>query len=611
MISNTLGTVISNIFNEGLSSIENDTTRSHKNKIFHSKSSIPCAQKHDVNNFNSSFSTMGLGLQPPENSLKYSSAIVITSERSVEPYTTTESADMREKLKPPVSNRFINNTFANMNRPCYDQSYSSFWSESPTSLQNSSQSYGLPYYLRNSSSTSASTTAFPNELEKSGIHKNSTTKTDNSHMYQQNLSQWDRKIESSKISQNLYEKKCTSTNEYSNQSKPHVNWMTSDSDNHFKVNSSSLPDAVSNLVNTYHHPLHTDENLGCVSSRMLDSSCFVPDPVLPNLNGDLALSTIAAPFTHSTNTSARSSNIQDDSLTNSSSKNSIPDNNNYQKTNSFSAEALFSTITSNNTGSDSKRQKMSSEYFNSSQNINSNVGFVSNAMTNTAYFPPSFENLSCTVTNTCSSTSQKPPNNIRYPNYSHQQNIRSCNERNNSHSTNTSTQLQSTNTSYKNAHNISSKVQLPFSVPVFLDTCRFDPSLHNQMLNQHGSTTQTKIFDDSLCANGGNFNKLNKMIDTSLSASNLEQNNGHSHLDRSSYGNNGQQSDNKIIYSNSASSKSKSQFPFYNHSFSLPVNSANADSTISNTITNFNLSTICPEIDRDFLIKERRTGEIS
>lgn len=465
-------------------------------------------------------------------------------------------------LKPSTTNPFVNNTFANMNRPSYDQSYNSFWSENPGALQTSAHSYGFPYYLRNARGASSNSTSVNNEFGKNISHKNTPSKANST--YQPNIGQI----------------------------KHHVNWMTTDTSNQSKVNNSNQPDSIGSFVSGYQLTSQPDDILGGASSRLLESSSFLSEPALPNLNGDLALSTISGSCLHSTSTSARQSNIQDDPS--KLEKTTATDNNIYQRVNNFSAESLFSNIVANNTSPDTKRRKHSNEYFSSAQDTNSDAGFVST----TSFFHPSFENLNCAGINGTSST----PNGLNYTHYSHHQNSKSCNNRLNPGDT--------ANGSYKNIHSFSSKNQLPFSVPVpvFRDSCRVDLGLSNQNykndLNGEESGTQHKFFDLAY-VNSDDINKPSKNMVRVEASTNALANFDSNYSDRSNYGINAQiQPDSKIMYPNS-STKSKSQVPFYNHhSSSVPAN-INSDHTnsISNTITNFNLSTICPEIDRDFLIK--------
>lgn len=545
-------------FNQSISTNDKELNRSTSNKSFSSKEENTCAQIHEINNFTTSTSSSSR-MQNMGNNLKCSTAL---------------------SIRPPVASPFVNNTFANIKRPCYEQSYNSFWSENPTALQTPSHSYGLPYYLLNAPSTCSSSTSGNNECAKSSIYKNTTSKADTMSIYQPNLAQifWDMKTDSTK--------KYPTTNEYSNHSKHHVNWMTTDSNNHSKVNNSNHPDSVGNFVNAYHHPSQAtaaaDEILVSASTRLLDSSNFLSEPTLPNLNGDLALGTISSSVSciHSTNSSARHSNIQDDTMAY---------NNNYQRVNNFSAESLFSSTVSNNTGPDTKRQKNSNEYFSSAPEVNANVGCLSNTMPTTSFFHPSFENLNYFSTNGSTSMSQMPSNDLHYT-----QNVKNCSKQLNSGITNP----QSANDSYKNIHSLPSKSQSPFTA---LDSCqnnKTDLAEHEQ-----APAAENRTFD-SAYANSADFNKLSKNMLREETDTNTLGHFDNSFSNRSTYGINGQlQPHNKIIYSNNPS-KSKSQMSFYNHSSSAPVN-INLESTnsTSNAITNFNLSTICPEIDRDFLIK--------
>lgn len=505
---------------------------------FTSKESSTYGQIHEVNNFTTPLSTSSR-MQDMENSSKCSTAT---------------------SLKPSVTNSFVTNTFANMNRPSYDQSYNSFWSESPATLQTPAHSYGFPYYLRNARDATSNSTSVNNNNQsaKKTVHKNVTAKPNNTPSYQPNIGQI----------------------------KHHVNWMTTDTSNQPKLNNSNQPDSIGSFVAGYQLPSQSDDILGVASSRLLDSSSFLSEPALPNLNGDLALSTISGSCIHSTSTSARQSNIQDDPS--KLDKNGATDNNVYQRVNNFSAESLFSNIATNNTSPDTKRRKHSNEYFSSAQDMNLDAGFVSTA----SFFHPSFENLNCTGIN-------GTPNGLNYTHYSHHQNSKNGHNRVNPGDT--------ANSSYKNIHSFSSKNQLPFSVPVFRDTCRADLSLSNQNykaeLNGEESGTQNKCFDFAY-GNSDDINKSNKHMDRVDASTNALPNFDNNYLDRSNYGINAQlQSDNKVMYPNS-STKLKGQIPFYNHHASVPVNmNSEPTNSIGNTITNFNLSTICPEIDRDFLIK--------
>lgn len=517
--------------------MENDSNRSRKSKSFPSKDSSTFAQIQDVNNFVNSINASS-AVENMDNSIK----------------CTVSS------VKTTVANPFVNNTFGNINRPCYDQSYSSFWSESPRTLQTPAHSYGLPYYLRNVPSTSSNSALINNDLAKSGNQKNTTPK-------------------------------------YHSNSKNHVNWMTTDSNNHTKVNSLNQ---LENVGIGYHFPSPSDEILGSASSsRFLDSSNFLSEPALPNLNGDLALSTISTSCIHGSG-SGRHSNIQDESLLDKFDKNTVPDNGNYHRVNNFSAESLFSNVASNNNGPDTKRQKNWNEYFSSPQETNSDLGFSSNTMQTTPFFHPSYENLNCTSTNSNSTISQIPLNGLHYTHYAQPQNPKSCNNRHSSGTAN----LQSTqtiNASYKNVQSFASKTQLPFTVPVFRDSCRAEMSLHNQNYKVELSEQNKGI--DSSYGNSAGVNKLSKNMPRVEAASNL-LGNIDNYLDRPTYGITGDlQPENKIMFS-SGSAKSKSHTSFYNHYSSAQVNiQPEPTNSISNTITNFNLSTICPEIERDFLIK--------
>lgn len=561
--------------------------RCTKNKSFASKYSRPYTPTHELNVFATS-----------------------TNAPSREPHAENSSKCFtRSSMKPPLTNSFVNNTFSSINRPCYDQNYSSLWSESPTALQPSAHTYGLPYYLRNTSSTSSTATSVNNELAKNGsVHKNTSVSkvdnmpadnmsADNMPIYQPNLAQifWDRMSEPTKSFQNSYEKKCLAT------SKNHVNWMTTDSNNHSKVNSSNQSENVGSFVNTYHVPSQTDDILSSASSRLLDSANFLSEPTLPNLNGDLALSTISTSCIHNTGNSARHSNIQDDSLIlNKFSKNTTPDTNNYyQRVNNFSAESLFSNIVSSNTGSDAKRQKNSNEYFSSPLDTNSDVGLASNTMTTTPFFHRNFENSNCSATNGSNTTSQIPTNDLHYTHYSpynHHQHSKNCNDRVISENT----IPQSASGNYKNMHSISSTNPLPFTVPIFRDPRKAELSSHNENFKiELGVQGTATVYE-----NNADCNKSSKNMVRGEAATDAIGNFDNNYLDRSMYGTNGNaQPHSKIVFSNS-STRSKTQRRHYNHSSSVPVN-INSESTnsISNTITNFNLSTICPEIDRDFLIK--------
>lgn len=465
-------------------------------------------------------------------------------------------------LKPPLTNPFVSNTFANMNRPSYDQSYNSFWNENSATLQTPAHSYGFPYYIRNARSATTNSTSVNNEFGKNISHKNTASKANNTPTYQPNIGQI----------------------------KHHVNWMTTDTSNQSKLNNPIQTDSIGSFVTGYQLPSQSDDILGVASSRLLDSSSFLSEPALPNLNGDLALSTISGSCIHSTSTSARQSNIQDDPS--KLDKNTATDNNVYQRVNNFSAESLFSNIVSNNTSPDTKRRKHSNEYFSSAQDTNSDAGFVST----TSFFQPTFENLNCAGINGTSSTT----NGLNYTHYSHHQNSKNCNNRPNPGDT--------ANSSYKNIHNFSPKNQLPFSVPVFRDSCKPDLSLANQNykteLNGEESGTQHKFFELAY-ANSDDINKSSKNMARVEASTNAFANFDSNYLDRSNYGINAQlQTDSRTMYPNT-STKSKNQIPYYNHlSSSVPVNiNSEPTNSISNTITNFNLSTICPEIDRDFLIK--------
>lgn len=504
-----------------------------------------------------------------------------TKEQSIE---NSSKCSTTSSIKPSAANLFGSNTYPNINRPC-DESYSSLWTESPATLQTPAHTYGLPYYLRNVQSTSTSSSMSAKyEFAPSSIHKNAKqiiSKADNVPLYQPNLGQifWDRKTEPTK-SQSSYEKKCSANNDnvYTNHSKQHVNWMTTDS----KINSANQSDSVSNFANAYHLPSQPDDIAGA-SSRMIDSTNFLSESALPNLNGDLALSTISTSCIHSTGSPAKHSNMQDVSISNKF------DTNSYHRVNNFSAESLFSNVVFNSTAPDSKRQKNSNEYFNNLQDTSLDVGFLSNVIpstTSTSVVHPSFETLNCSGANSLNHTS----NGLHYTPYSQHQHPKNCNNRLNSDISNP----QSVDDSYKNTYSFPSRNQLPFTVPVFRDSCRADdPNSHNQI-------SKTNL-SEPMCATQ---NKNKNMHHVGSAATNTSANFDNIHVDRLMYGFNCQiQQESKDTYSNS-SPKSKNQLPLYNHSSLASVN-MNSESTnnISNTITNFNLSTICPEIDRDFLLK--------
>lgn len=518
--------------------MEDELNRSSKSKSFPPKDSSTFAQIQDVNNFVNPINASS-AVQNMDNSLKCAAASV----------------------KATVANPFVKNTFGNINRPCYDQSYSSFWSESPRTLQTPAHTYGLPYYLRNVPSASSNSALVNNDLTKSSNQKNTTPK-------------------------------------YQSNSKNHVNWMTTDSNSHTKVNSLNQ---LENAGIAYHFPSQSDEILGgSSSSRFLDSSNFLSEPALPNLNGDLALSTISTPCIHGSG-SARHSNIQDDSLLDKFDKISVPDNSNCHRVNNFSAESLFSNAASNNNGPETKRQRNWNEYFSCPQDTNSDLGFSSNAMQTTPFFHPSYENFNCTTSNSSSTTSQIPLNGLHYTHYSEPQSPKSCNNRHSSGTAN-SQATHTTNASYKNVQSLSSKTQLSFTVPVFRDSCRAELSLQNQNYKT-GLGEQNKSMDSSY-GNSAGVNKLSKTTPRLEAASNLLVNFDNNYLDRPIYGITGDlQAENKIMFS-SGSTKSRSQTSFYNSYSSAQVNiQPEPTNSIGNTITNFNLSTICPEIERDFLIK--------
>lgn len=538
------------------SSVDNYMNHVMKMKPF---SSI---QTHEGNNLTTTVNAASTKVQSMENSSKCSTAA---------------------SVKPSAASLFGSNAYPNINRPSYE-SYNSLWTESPATLQTPAHTYGLPYYLRNVQSTSSSSISAKYEFAPSSINKNTKqtiTKADNVPLYQPNLGQifWDRKTELTK-SQNPFEKKCSGYNDnvYSNHSKQHVNWMTTD----FKISSANQSENVSNFANAYHIPSQPDDIAGA-SSRMIDSINFQPEPVLPHLNGDLALSTISTSCIHSTGSPAKLSNIQDVAISNKF------DTNSYQRVNNFSAESLFSNVVINSTATDLKRQKNSNEYFSSLHDTSLDVGFVPNTIpstTSTSVLHSSFENLNCPGSNSINHTS----NGLHYTPYSQHQNPKNCINRLSSDISNP----QSVDNSYKNTHSYLSRSQLPFTVPVFRDSCRTDdPSSHNEIrktnLNDPMSATQ---------------NKNKNIHHVSSAGTNTSANFDNTPLDRLMYGFNCQiQPESKDMYSNSLT-KSKNQLPLYNHS-SLASMNMNSESTnsISNTITNFNLSTICPEIDRDFLLK--------
>lgn len=553
-------------FNEDFSNIDSVLNRSTKHK-FSSRDSSACAQIQEVNNCATHVNASPI-VRNTEKRFKFS---------AVSP------------IKPSMANPFANNTFTNIKIPSYDQSYSSFWSENSTAFQNAAHSYGLPYYLRNAPNTSPSSTPISNECEKSSIYKNITSKADTMPIYQPNQSQmlWDKRTEPAK--------KCSLTSGHLNHSKHLVNWMTTDSNNHSKGNISTPPDSIGSFMNAYHFPSQADDVLVNTSSRLLDSSSnFISEPTLPNLNGDLALGTISASTSciQSTGNTARHLNIQVDTLT---------DNTNYQRVNNFSAESLFSNVVPNNIGPDTKKTKHSNDYFRSPQDINSDVGYVSNAIPAKSFLPPNFESINCSTTIGNTFISQMPSNGLHYTHYSIHQNEKTCNNRINSGITN----RQLANDINKNKiNNFSSKSQLSFAVPVFRDCFGTDLGLANvNYKTEFGEQIRNKCFDLPY-TNNTDADKPNKNLISEEATTNIPENFVDKYSDRSTYATHGQlHTENKAIYLNS-STKSKSQIPCYNHSSSVPVNiNPETTNTISSTITNFNLSTICPEIDRDFLIK--------